>query len=190
MTGIVTWARQGNTRPRPPRWRCQCEEAEGAGSAACLTWRRSTSGGKTAAGARADRTEGRADRAEQAADRACREAQEAQVRADAAGPRDACCGTRPDACSGHRRCAYARIPVAERSLCALPYLTTGKGLPMSDAARDFQHDIALLRRAIEIASEATACGGLGGGEAAALSAEIDRLWIELAALTDRLARLR
>jgi hypothetical protein len=43
---------------------------------------------------------------------------------------------------------------------------------MSDAARDLQHDIALLRRAIEIASEATACDRLGAGEAAAISVEI------------------
>jgi hypothetical protein len=61
---------------------------------------------------------------------------------------------------------------------------------MSDAARDLQHDIALLRRAIEIAAEATACDRLGAGEAAALSIEIARLRTILATLSDRLARLR
>jgi hypothetical protein len=54
---------------------------------------------------------------------------------------------------------------------------------MPDATRDLQHDIALLRRAIEIASEFSA------GEAGAISGEIASLQTALAALTERLASL-
>jgi hypothetical protein len=61
---------------------------------------------------------------------------------------------------------------------------------MLDTALDLQHDIILLRRAMEIANEADALSQLSAAEAAAISAETARLWTVLTALTERLARIR